>query len=150
MRRYCLFIYFFRRYFIIFNFKRDVFYSVSYFNPAGSTVGGIHYGSNGSWPIFRRNHFESIGGAPCIYVWGSGHAGGLIKDNIFMLAADAAGSAITTGANATRYMILNNVANDATVGAISANPFTEGPGTNVWATDWSAKIVALPLLTDWD
>ena len=103
-----------------------------YFNPAGNTTGGIYYGSNGSWPIFRRNHFELITGSPCIYVWGSGHAGGVIRDNTFVLAADAEGAAITVGANATRYMVVNNIANDNAVGAITANPFLEGPGTSVW------------------
>ena len=104
-----------------------------FFNPAGNTSGGISYGSNGSWPIFRRNHFDLIAGAPCIYVWGSGHVGGRIQDNTFVLVADAAGSAITVGANATRYMITNNIANDAAQDAITANPFVDTPGTSVWS-----------------
>lgn len=104
-----------------------------YFNPAGNTSGGIYYGSNGSWPIFRRNHFELITGSPCIYVWGSGHAGGVIRDNTFVLSADAEGAAINVGANATRYMVINNIANDASTGAISANPFLDGPNTSVWS-----------------
>ena len=104
-----------------------------YFNPAGNTSGGIHYGSNGSWPIFRRNHFELITGSPCIYVWGSGHAGGVIRDNTFVLATDVEGVAINIGANATRYMVLNNVANDAAQDAMTANPYADTPGTSVWS-----------------
>lgn len=107
-----------------------------YFNPAGSTSAGISYGSNGSWPIFRRNHFESIGGAPCIYVWGSGHAGGVIRHNTFVLAADAEGAAITIGANATRYFVQGNLANDAAVAVMGANPFVDDPATSVWLQNY--------------
>jgi len=101
------------------------------FLPSGSTTGGISYGSNGSWPIFRGNFFEYVGTAN-IYVWGSGHAGGRIENNKFMLSGEIAGGAITIGANATRYTVADNCANDATQGAITANPFVDIPGTSAW------------------
>ena len=101
------------------------------FLPSGSTTGGISYGSNGSWPIFRGNFFEYVA-APNIYVWGSGHAGGRIENNKFMVSADAAGIAITIGANATRYTVADNCANNAAQDAITANPFVDTPGTSAW------------------
>ena len=101
------------------------------FLPSGSTTGGISYGSNGSWPIFRGNFFEYAGTAN-IYVWGSGHAGGRIEDNVFMLSGEIAGGAITIGANATRYSVVRNFANDATQADITANPYVDTPGTSAW------------------
>jgi len=107
-----------------------------HFNPSGSTTCGISYGSNGSWPIFRRNFFEHLAGQ-CIYVWGSGHAGGRIQDNVMMLSSDVDGVAINVGANATRYMVTDNIAQDATQATMTQNPYADGPGTSAWCRNVS-------------
>jgi len=101
-----------------------------HFGP-GLTTGGILHASNGSWPVISGCFFETIPG-PNISVTG-GMAGGRILDCVFLLDSDTEGEAITMGAASSRWMILNNIANDNTTAAITANPFLEQGAANVWA-----------------
>ena len=100
-----------------------------HFGP-GLTTGGILHASNGSWPLIADCFFETIPG-PNINVTG-GMAGGRILNCLFMLDSDTEGEAITMGAAASRWWIVNNVANDNTTAAITANPFLEAGDDNAW------------------
>ena len=94
-------------------------------------LGGISVSSNGSWELIQRNHFDLLA-ATNILMNPSGVAAGRILNNTFMLSADAQGLAITLGANCARFMVLNNMANNNAVDAITANPFLDNGTTNVW------------------
>jgi len=96
----------------------------------GLDTGGILHASNGSWPLIADCFFETIPG-PNISVTG-GIAGGRIERCLFMLDSDTEGEAITMGAGPTRWWIVDNVANDNTTAAITANPFLEQGDDNAW------------------
>lgn len=93
-------------------------------------LGGISLASNGSWQIIQRNHFDLLA-ATAMYLWGSGVSAGRVLNNTFVLPTDTDGLAITVGANVTRYWFENNIANDATMAAMSQNPFIDA-GDNIW------------------
>jgi len=95
-------------------------------------LGGINISSNGSWELIQRNHFDFLVGGNIVLA-PSGVVAGRILDNTFMLSADTEGLAITLGANCTRFLVLNNMANDNAVDAITANPFLDNGTTNAWA-----------------
>lgn len=100
-----------------------------FFDPALSS-GGILLASNGSWPLIANCFFELTPG-PQISITG-GMAGGRILDCIHMLDSDTQGEAITLGGGPTRWVVKNNVANDATVAAMTANPFQDDGTDNMW------------------
>ncbi len=103
------------------------------FGPSGLSVGGIYLGSNGSWYMVEGCFFDLVPG-PQISVAGNAKAAGRILKNLFVLDSDTAGEAITfSGAAHSRWVIADNIANDAANGAITANPYTDGSDGNVWA-----------------
>ncbi|GAG16322.1 unnamed protein product, partial [marine sediment metagenome] len=93
--------------------------------------GGIHLGTNGSWPIIQRNHFDMVAGVN-MYLWGSGSSAGRVLNNSFIIPADTEGLAITIGANISRYLIMDNFANLNTLAVGAQNPFVDTQTTNVW------------------
>jgi len=94
------------------------------------SVGGILLASNGSWPLIADCFFETVPG-PNISITG-GMAGGRIEKCLFMLDSDTEGEAITLGAACSRWWVLDNVANDNTTAAITANPYLEQGDDNAW------------------
>ena len=94
-------------------------------------LGGIHMGSNGSWYLYQRNHFDMVAGVN-MYLWGQGRAAGRVLNNSFILPADTEGLAITIGANITRYLVMDNFANLNTLAVGAQNPFIDNGTTNVW------------------
>lgn len=94
-------------------------------------LGGIHLGSNGSWQLLQRNHFDMVVGIN-MYLWGSGVAAGRVLKNTFMLPADTDGLAITLGANVARYWVEDNSANDNILAGMTQNPFVDAGTTSVW------------------
>jgi hypothetical protein len=60
-------------------------------------------------------------------------SGGRILDNIMMLPVDdTPGDGIYLEANATRWTVAGNKANDATVAAITNNPYLDVGNLNAW------------------
>ena len=103
-----------------------------HFNAAGGTTNAIRIGSNGSWPIIRRNFFDSQGVPQILITGGNGIAAGLIEDNIFLSSTDVEGCAITLTANAVRFVIKDNICNDNDETTINANPYHDAGTTNIW------------------
>lgn len=100
---------------------------------AMGNLGGIRLGSNGSWQLIQRNHFDAVTGVNIqIGGGGAGVAAGRILRNTFMLPADTQGLAITLEGDVLRYLIEDNMANDNGSDSITANPFVDVGTTNVW------------------
>ncbi len=96
------------------------------------SVGGILLASNGSWGLIADNYFES---APLgIYAHlNCGSTGNQFLRNRFMLPADTVqGNAITIEGVASRTIVMDNVANDASTTAAASNPFLDGGNNNAW------------------
>lgn len=101
---------------------------------AMGNLGGIRLGSNGSWQLIQRNHFDAVTGVNIqIGGGGAGVAAGRIFKNTFMLPADTQGLAITLEGDVARYLIMDNMANDNALAAMTANPWVDGGTTNVWS-----------------
>ena len=94
------------------------------------SVGGIDLSSDGSWNLIADNFFELVPG-PVIHMQ-MASSGGRILRNHFVLDSDTAGEAITLSTG-TRWLIADNIANDAAPDSITANPYTDTPNTHVWA-----------------
>ena len=108
----------------------------------GLTVGGINLRSNGSWHLIDNCFFELVPG-PNILINGYTKAGGRITNCLFGLDSDTAGEAITISTG-TRWVISGNRANDQGVTAMSAIPWVDSVGTNVWMDNYRCSAVVLP------
>lgn len=107
------------------------------------SLGGIHLGSNGSWPLIYNNHFDQCPG-PQLDMTDFHGFGGKIFDNHFALDSDTAGEAITIGVNAGRNIFKGNRANDAGITAMAANPFVDNGVANHWFDNYRCNAVLLP------
>lgn len=95
------------------------------------SVGGILLASNGSWGLIADNYFES---APLgIYAHlNCQSTGNQFLRNRFMQPAEVAGGAITIEGVASRTLVIDNLANDASTTATAANPYLDGGNNNAW------------------
>jgi len=96
------------------------------------SVGGILLASNGSWGLIADNFFES---APLgIYAHLNCQSTAVqVLRNRFMCPAEAGGEAINiAGAALTRWIVADNMANDASNTASAASPYADANDASAW------------------